>query len=59
MSHALRVLGRFAREEDAPTMAEYGLMIACLSILVALSVNLLGQLCHEFFRDAAVVLNNV
>lgn len=59
MRHALSVLGRFAREEDAPTMIEYAIMIACLSLLVALSANLLGQVCTEFFRDANVVMNNV
>ena len=46
---------RFAREEDAPTMVEYGLLIACIAALVAVSGHLLGQITGEFFRDASII----
>ncbi len=45
----------FVREEDAPTMVEYGLLIGCIAALVALSGHLLGQITGEFFRDASII----
>ncbi len=55
MNKLLNAAGRFAREEDAPTMVEYGLLIACIAALVAVSGHLLGQLTGEFFRDASII----
>lgn len=46
---------RFAREEDAPTMVEYGLLVAAVALLVGMSAHLLGQVCSEIFRDASIV----
>lgn len=46
---------RFAREEDAPTMVEYGIVVAAIAIIVGMSAHLLAQVCAEIFRDAAVI----
>ena len=55
MNKLLKAACHFAREEDAPTMVEYGLLIACVAALIAISGHLLGQLTSEFLRDAALV----
>ncbi|MFO0870879.1 MAG: hypothetical protein U0935_18280 [Pirellulales bacterium] len=51
----LDAAARFAREEDAPTMLEYGLLIASVVILVAMSGHLLARVCGEILQDAATV----
>ena len=55
MTNLIAAASRFAREEDAPTMVEYGLLIGCIAALVALSGHLLGQITGEFFRDASII----
>jgi len=55
MSTFISTVARFTREEDAPTMLEYGLLVAAVAILVGVTSHQLGQVCAEFFRDAAVV----
>ncbi|MFO0905034.1 MAG: hypothetical protein U0939_18660 [Pirellulales bacterium] len=46
---------RFAREEEAPTMVEYGILVAAIAILVGMSAHLLAGVVSEMFRDAAIV----
>ncbi|MFO0868100.1 MAG: hypothetical protein U0935_04090 [Pirellulales bacterium] len=55
MSTLLAAAARFAREEDAPTMVEYGLLIAAIALLVGMSGHLLGQVCGEIFKDASII----
>jgi Flp pilus assembly pilin Flp len=55
MNKLLKAACQFAREEDAPTMVEYGLLIACITTLSIFFVSILGQLTNEFLRDAAIV----
>ena len=55
MSTIFTAAVRFAREEDAPTMVEYGILIAAVAVLVGMSGHMLGQVCGEIFRDASIV----
>ena len=55
MSKFAHQIRRFLREEDAPTMVEYAILVAAVSVLVGMSVHLLSQMCAEIFRDASVV----
>ena len=45
---------RFASEEDAPSMVEYGILIAAISILVGMSGRLLGQLGADLILPDAI-----
>ncbi len=55
MSKFAAQVAKFIREEDAPTMVEYGILIAAVSVLVGMSAHLLSQVCAEIFKDASVV----
>ena len=39
----LRSLRKVVKEEDAPTMIEYGLLIALIAIVAAIGVTLFGN----------------
>ena len=39
----LRSLRKLIREEDAPTMLEYGLLIALIAIVAAIGVTVFGD----------------
>ncbi len=43
---------RFVREEDAPTMAEYGLLLVFIALVVAAGALLLGQGISTLFAGA-------
>lgn len=45
-----RVFKRLLRDEDAPTMAEYGLLLLFIALLVFASVVILGEGISTFFR---------
>lgn len=47
----------FIREEDAPTMAEYALLVGGVALLAVVGVAQFGQVVAEFFRDAALIAN--
>ena len=55
MTKFARHINRFLREEDAPTMVEYAILVAAVSVLVGMSAHLLSQVCAEMFKDASVV----
>lgn len=55
MSFLLSAAARFAREEDAPTMVEYGILLAAVVVVVGMSGHMLGQVCGEIFRDVSNV----
>ena len=43
---------RFWKEEDAPTMVEYGLLVALIALVVAVGAAILGQGISDLFEDA-------
>jgi Flp pilus assembly pilin Flp len=52
MSKLYAGLKRFVREEDAPTMAEYGLLLVFIALVVAVGALTLGNGISTLF-DAA------
>jgi pilus assembly protein Flp/PilA len=44
---------RFIQSEDAPTMVEYGLLIALIALVVAAAAAILGQNVSSIFNAAA------
>ncbi len=44
---------KFIQSEDAPTMVEYGLLMALIAIVVAAAATLLGTNLSTFFNTAA------
>ncbi len=49
MKNLLIVAKRFLKEEDAPTMVEYGLMLALIAVVCIAAVTLIGtNLCDLF-----------
>jgi Flp pilus assembly pilin Flp len=52
MSKLFTGLKRFVKEEDAPTMAEYGLLLVFIALVVAAGALLLGQGISTLFAGA-------
>ena len=48
---------KFIREEDAPTMVEYGLLVALIALVVAIAAALLGGGISNLFTRATNSLN--
>jgi pilus assembly protein Flp/PilA len=44
---------KFIRGEDAPTMVEYGLLLALIAIVVAAGATLLGTSVSSLFTTAS------
>jgi pilus assembly protein Flp/PilA len=44
---------KFIKNEDAPTMVEYGLLIALIAIVVAAAAKVLGTNVSSLFTAAA------
>ncbi len=42
---------KFFREEDAPTIVEYGLLVALIAVVVAIAAAVLGQGISTLFVD--------
>lgn len=42
---------RFVAREEAPTMVEYGLLVALIAIVVAIAAAFLGQAISTLFSD--------
>jgi Flp pilus assembly pilin Flp len=51
-------LQRFLREEDAPTMVEYGLLVALIALVVAVAAFFLGGQISSLFNRAGQTLQN-
>ena len=52
----MRLISRFmvwVREERGQTMAEYGLILALVAVVVIVAVTLLGNSISAFFTDLA------
>ena len=52
MSKLYSGLKRFFKEEDAPTMAEYGLLLVFIALVVAAGALVLGQGISTLFDNA-------
>jgi Flp pilus assembly pilin Flp len=52
MSKLYAGLKRFLKEEDAPTMAEYGLLLVFIALVVAAGAIVLGEGISTLFQAA-------
>ena len=52
MSKVYAGLKKFVSEEDAPTMAEYGLLLVFIALVVAAGALVLGQGISQLFKGA-------
>jgi pilus assembly protein Flp/PilA len=53
MSKFVNGLKRFVKEEQAPTMVEYGLLVVLIALVVVAGATLLGTAVNGTFTDAA------
>jgi pilus assembly protein Flp/PilA len=53
MSKYLSQVSSFLREEDAPTMVEYGLLVALIAVVAAAGVSTLGGGINTLFDTVA------
>ena len=53
MNGWINSLKRFVKEEDAPTMVEYGLMVALIAVVCIAAVTLLGTNISAKFDTVA------
>jgi len=44
---------KFMTSEDAPTMVEYGLLVALIAVIVAVAAKVLGQNVSTLFNAVA------
>jgi pilus assembly protein Flp/PilA len=51
MSKICNSLKKFVREQDAPTMVEYGLLVALIAVVVAVAATALGGGISTLFTD--------
>lgn len=51
MSKLIKGFNRFVREEDAPTMVEYGLLVALIAVVVAVAATVLGGGISTLFTE--------
>jgi pilus assembly protein Flp/PilA len=56
MSKLYAGLKRFVREEDAPTMAEYGLLLVFIALVVAAGALILGTGISTLFAAAGTAI---
>ena len=53
MTTIVNGLRRFLKEEEAPTMVEYGLLVVLIALVVVAGATLLGTAVNGTFTDAA------
>ena len=53
MNKLLAPVKNFLREEDAPTMVEYGLLVALIAVVCIAAVSLLGSNINTQLGNAA------
>jgi Flp pilus assembly pilin Flp len=51
-------LKRFVKEQDAPTMAEYGLLLVFIALVVAAGAAVLGDGISTLFQSAGSAIGN-
>lgn len=59
MKNVVNGLKRFIREEDAPTMAEYGLLLVFIALVVVAGANVLGTNLNTLFTESGNAVGNV
>ncbi len=52
MSKLMNGFNRFVREEDAPTMVEYGLLVVVIALVVVVAAATLGTTISGWFGTA-------
>lgn len=52
MQKLVNAVKKFHNEEDAPTMVEYGLLVALIALIVAAAAALLGSGVSNLFKNA-------
>ena len=52
----VKTVGRFVREEDAPTAVEYGLMVALIAVVVIAGATALGTSTLGVFNAVAAAI---
>lgn len=57
MSKLVNGLKRFVREEEAPTMVEYGLLVVVIAIVVVVGAGILGGAINGLFDATAGTVN--
>jgi pilus assembly protein Flp/PilA len=53
MNNLIASAKKFIKGEDAPTMVEYGLMVALIAVVVAVAAQLLGGNVSTLFNAVA------
>ena len=53
----LSTLKKFVNEEDAPTMVEYGLLVAVIALIVVAGAAVFGTKLSTYFNTAASSLS--
>ncbi len=56
MSKFYNAIKTFVQEEDAPTMVEYGLLVALIAVVVAVAATVLGTNISTLFSNVVVSL---
>jgi pilus assembly protein Flp/PilA len=56
MAKLVNSVRKFIREEDAPTMVEYGLMVALIAVVVAVAAAVLGTGISTLFNTVNLSL---
>jgi Flp pilus assembly pilin Flp len=55
----LRLFRRFADDENAPAMVEYGLLVGLIALVVAAGALVLGQSISTMFSDVGSYLKAI
>jgi pilus assembly protein Flp/PilA len=53
MTRSIVSARKFIANEDAPTMVEYGLLVALIALIVAIAASVLGQGISTLFNTTA------
>jgi pilus assembly protein Flp/PilA len=56
MKKMLNIAKRFVQEEDAPTMVEYGLLVAVIALVVVVGATVFGNALSALFSRLATLL---
>ncbi|MHB0960823.1 MAG: Flp family type IVb pilin [Pirellulaceae bacterium] len=57
MKNLLTVAKRFLKEEDAPTMVEYGLLVVFIALVVVVGATAFGTNLRNLFQSIATSLS--
>jgi pilus assembly protein Flp/PilA len=54
-----KLINRFRRDEDGPTMVEYGLLVGLIALVVALGASTLGTDISTMFNNVGTYLTSI